>query len=812
MKKPDTILRFQLIRNEETVAAWHNDLEIIYVLQGQGHLHLPEEKKEYVVQANDIFAVNSLQTHSIISSGDLLMLALYVPQNLLLSVCGDVSYYPCFAFCSFMDTGKKQQVYDNVRTAFAHAFNTYYKEEFKFEIRLNLKVMQILDILLHNFLVDNSIESLNSSGKVKLRDAVYYVNKNYNESIALEDVAEYTSLTNTYLSRLFSRHMGMTFTEYVTSVRMYHANIMINSGKTLTEIAYEVGFSTAGAMITAYKKCYGLTPKEYREKEREVKAGNHNLMEMESLEAFSILLSYMENRESEITRTIEYRHRDVNVDVTQGLQSIKQSWRQTLNAGYVKELLQVDTRAQMERYQAATHCQYARVKGILDDEMRIYDEDENGSPVYNFVILDEVIGYILSLSLTPYICLNYVPGKLAKGNRTHFDKTGIVSIPRNLNKWGALINAVLEHLEEIYGENNVKEWLFTPYLSPEYMIRNILDSEGYWKTYQRTHQILKDHGLTVVSPILNISSNNSLALFLKTCQELACVPERLSFTSLQTDYDEKYAIISMENFDETYQGHISEEENYIGKYFSNIKAILKKFGLEDMPIHLDEWNNNFWQRDLTNDTCYKSCYIFKNILENNQCFTSMSLLSIYDRYEEFRPYPEIFSGGCGLFTRQGIAKAGFYAFELLSRMGTDKLAQGDGYFISTDKKKVQIYLYNYVHYNKLYRHRYATRLSMTDRYHVFNSKSPELFTIVMRGLKKGLHAVQKWTVNTAEGSAYDEWVKMGAPEMRTYEINQYLSSKGIPRQTYGSIDSQDMETKIDIKVQEHEIVLVEITL
>jgi len=46
----------------------------------------------------------------------------------------------------------------------------------------------------------------------------------------------------------------------------------------------------------------------------------------------------------------------------------------------------------------------------------------------------------------------------------------------------------------------------------------------------------------------------------------------------------------MDNFDEAYQGHISEEENYISKYFSNIKLILKKFGLEDMPIHLDEWN------------------------------------------------------------------------------------------------------------------------------------------------------------------------------------------------------------------------------
>ena len=34
-----------------------------------------------------------------------------------------------------------------------------------------------------------------------------------------------------------------------------------------------------------------------------------------------------------------------------------------------------------------------------------------------------------------------------------------------------------------------------------------------------------------------------------------------------------------------------------------------------MPLIVEEWSNNIWQRDLCNDTCYKSAYLFKNILE-----------------------------------------------------------------------------------------------------------------------------------------------------------------------------------------------------
>lgn len=813
MKKTDSTIRFQLIRDEETIATWHNDLEIIYVLQGQGRLHLLEEKKNHEIQANDIFAVNSLQTHSIISSDDLLVLVLYIPQPLLLSVCTDMSY-PIFELYSYTDSGERQQIYDSVRTAFAHAFNVYYKNESKYEIRMRSKVIQILDILVHNFTSEKNIVLSNSSGKSKLLEAMHYINENYNDFITLDEVAGNTSLTNTYLSRLFSRHMGQTFTEYLTSVRLYRASIMVCGDKTFTEIACEVGFSTTGSMITTFKKYYGMTPKEYRKKERENKTENKDFAEMETPEAFSTLLSYMEieeTGENNAGQSVAYNYKEIYVDATKDAGRIKQSWRHTVNAGYAKELLFADIQNQLKRFQSVVRCKYARVKGILDDDMELYDEDENGSSKYNFVLLDEALDFIISLDFTPYLCLNYIPGKLARKYFTHFNKTGMVSLPKDFDKWEIFIDTVVNHLMDKYGEDVAEKWIFSPYLSPNYMSSQILESEGYWKTYQCTHQILKKHGLTVISPIINISSKNTLELFLNGCKGLSCVPDRFSFTSLQIDYNETNAIVQNDNIYDS-EGHIGKEEDYINAHYLEVRNILERFELESIPIYLDEWNNNFWQRDLANDTCFKSCYIFKNILENMNSFTGMSLLSIYDRYEEISPYPEVFGGGMGLFTRRGIEKAAFHAFALLSRMGTILLAQGDGYFISGNGRSVQIYLYNYAHYNKLYRHRYTTRLSMTDRYHVFNSKLTEHVTIMLHGLTEGIHSVRKWSVSTQDGSAYDEWVKMGAPEVHSREINQYLYYKGVPGQTYKHVECKENQVKLEIKVHKHEVILVEVEL
>ena len=92
-----------------------------------------------------------------------------------------------------------------------------------------------------------------------------YIEKNYRSKIYLEEVAEAIGLAPTYLSRLFSREMGMRFSDYLTMVRTEHAaNLLKYSQMSVTEISRYVNFPSASYLGQVFKKSMGMTPKEYR--------------------------------------------------------------------------------------------------------------------------------------------------------------------------------------------------------------------------------------------------------------------------------------------------------------------------------------------------------------------------------------------------------------------------------------------------------------------------------------------------------------------------------------------------------------------
>lgn len=97
-----------------------------------------------------------------------------------------------------------------------------------------------------------------------LRRVTAYVDAHYDSAFTLEDVARMLYMNRNYLSDLFSRKMGMTFTRYKNSVRVHHAKEMLaGGGHTLSDIALAVGFDSSGRLSKVFKQVTGVTPQEY---------------------------------------------------------------------------------------------------------------------------------------------------------------------------------------------------------------------------------------------------------------------------------------------------------------------------------------------------------------------------------------------------------------------------------------------------------------------------------------------------------------------------------------------------------------------
>lgn len=95
--------------------------------------------------------------------------------------------------------------------------------------------------------------------------AKQFINHNYTEDLSLPDVAKACNTSTFYFCKIFKRETGMSFTEYLSSVRIEKAkNLLLNRELQISEIGYEVGFQSLTHFNRVFKKRVGQSPSEYR--------------------------------------------------------------------------------------------------------------------------------------------------------------------------------------------------------------------------------------------------------------------------------------------------------------------------------------------------------------------------------------------------------------------------------------------------------------------------------------------------------------------------------------------------------------------
>lgn len=115
--------------------------------------------------------------------------------------------------------------------------------------------------------------SVNISGNepknYAIREACRYIGSHAYKDISLVETAEHVALTPTYLSAMFKQEMGISFIEYVKNIRMEKAKeMLLNTNKKTYEICLELGYKSVQYFTTLFRETSGMTPKEYREKNR----------------------------------------------------------------------------------------------------------------------------------------------------------------------------------------------------------------------------------------------------------------------------------------------------------------------------------------------------------------------------------------------------------------------------------------------------------------------------------------------------------------------------------------------------------------
>lgn len=100
-----------------------------------------------------------------------------------------------------------------------------------------------------------------------VRRVVGFIEENYHQRITLKDAAEVVHLNESYLSSLFRKDTGVTFSEFLTRKRMHFAKrLLLGSGFSINEIARMCGYQTPKHFVQLFRRREGTTPGKYRTK------------------------------------------------------------------------------------------------------------------------------------------------------------------------------------------------------------------------------------------------------------------------------------------------------------------------------------------------------------------------------------------------------------------------------------------------------------------------------------------------------------------------------------------------------------------
>lgn len=99
-----------------------------------------------------------------------------------------------------------------------------------------------------------------------IRAACAYIDQKYaNPDMTLSDVARHVALSNNHFCTVFSQEMGVTFIEYLTSLRMKKAKeLMKLTDMRSSEVAAAIGYSDPHYFSYLFKKTVGMNPRDYR--------------------------------------------------------------------------------------------------------------------------------------------------------------------------------------------------------------------------------------------------------------------------------------------------------------------------------------------------------------------------------------------------------------------------------------------------------------------------------------------------------------------------------------------------------------------
>lgn len=109
----------------------------------------------------------------------------------------------------------------------------------------------------------NHIEKNDIEYDKQIEEIINYIKENLQEDLSIDTLSSKFFINKYYLMHKFKSQTGYTVHKYIQQKRLTFSKSLIIKGHKITEVYIKCGFGDYSSFIRAFKKAYGISPKDY---------------------------------------------------------------------------------------------------------------------------------------------------------------------------------------------------------------------------------------------------------------------------------------------------------------------------------------------------------------------------------------------------------------------------------------------------------------------------------------------------------------------------------------------------------------------
>ena len=782
----------QITSVHEETEHTHSSAELLYVLKG--YIEITILGEVYKASPRDVIMIDPETSHSWKRRGKALVCKVYMDYYALKNVLKreHISFLCNSVKEPEKDYARIRYILEIILRKYAEEPDGFWVKSLYYSLWETLKT-QYLD-------KTERIDNFAAAGK-KAKEVTEFIHQHYDQPLNLTGMAERWYMSESAFSRFFKRETGIGFTEYVRNVRLERAKEeLMHTNLSVTDISYDCGFSNISVFNKSFKQAFNLTPKEFRQKKKNIVARDKN-SEMTELTA------YLKEKESEGNVSMTDKKK-VKIDVRNGA-AFHESALVCMNAGMMADLL--EARVQQHVFLAARNLgvRYIRVLNPFDPALKLRSGHETQH--INFEKLDSVLDFLVEQNVIPVLELPERKKKMIVniGSGKTLEKQISEPVFDSFEEWVQALDALMEHLTERYTVKEVCKWIFEIWYDVEQITG--AGQIPYKLLYESSHAIIRRYapeakiGGNGINPCMGTEILKDHLLWWKDRVDR---PDFLTFISYpyQVEFREKndagiqYNLLS-----------IDSDSHFLRRDLESYYKLLRQIDYPKTPVWVSEWNTSLSERNIYNDSCAKACHILTQMLDIAGKVERMSYYSISDCPSQSFDSGAPLIGATGLITRDGVCKPVYYAMEFWELLGDKLLAKGEHYIVTSQNKDAyQILAFNAKEFSYSYHMKEEDQLQAQELPFIFRNSDNLELSFEFRNIREGKHKICIHRVCETSGNVLAEWGKLGyAQELLRSEIS-YLKKICIPRMEVYYQEVEDDMLRLDVKLEANEIALIQI--